>query len=241
MGEGCGNDAELMKYISSANIACGFHAGDVDTMKQTVDLAIENAVAIGAHPSYRDRENFGRTNMRLPTKEVYEIVTEQIAMLNEVANSCGGKLAHVKPHGALYNQAAKDAELAAEIAQAVSAFDNELVLYGLSGSLLIAEAQKCKLKTANEVFADRTYQNDGSLTSRSMPNALIDDSEQSATQVLDLVKYGRVRTVDAIMIKVAVDTVCIHGDGANAVAIAKTIRKNLHDEGIEIAAPFNIK
>lgn len=241
MGEGCGNDAELMKYISSTNIACGFHAGDADTMKRTLELAIENNIAIGAHPGYRDRENFGRTNMELSTKEVYEIVTEQIAALNDVAKPCGTQLAHVKPHGALYNQAARDAELAASIAEAVRDFDSELILYGLSGSVSISEAKKYNLKTANEVFADRTYQNDGSLTPRTQSNALIDDLEQSATQVLDMVKYGRVRTVDAVMIKVAADTVCIHGDGANAVEIARSIRRRLEAENVEIVAPFKAK
>jgi len=241
LGEGCANDAELMKYISSTNIACGFHAGDRDTMRRTVELARQNNVAIGAHPSYRDRENFGRTNMKIPAKEVYDIVTEQIATLNDIAKSSGGKLAHVKPHGALYNQAAKKRELAAAIAQAVCDFDSELVLFGLSGSLSISEAKKYDLRTANEVFADRTYQNDGSLTPRTIADALIDDPEQAATQVLDMIKYGRVRTVDAVMIKVAADTVCIHGDGGNAVNIAKTIHKSLINAGVEIAAPRNGK
>jgi 5-oxoprolinase (ATP-hydrolysing) subunit A len=240
MGEGCASDAELMKYISSTNIACGFHAGDADTMKRTVDLAIENNVAIGAHPGYRNRENFGRTNMQLPPQEVYEIVTEQIATLNKVAKSCGAQLAHVKPHGALYNQAAKDNKLAVAIADAVYDFDNKLILFGLSGSKYIDVAEKRGLHVASEVFADRTYQNDGSLTSRTQSNALINNPTNAATQVLDMVKYGRVRTVDAVMIKVAADTVCIHGDGANAVEIAKTIHRSLIDEGIEIAARFKI-
>jgi 5-oxoprolinase (ATP-hydrolysing) subunit A len=236
MGEGCGNDAELMKYISSANIACGFHAGDANTMKRTVDLAIENGVAIGAHPGYHDRENFGRTNMQLPAKEVYEIVTEQIAALNEIAKSCGSQLAHVKPHGALYNQAANDSELAGAIADAVYDFDNKLILFGLSGSNYITIAEKRHLRVASEVFADRTYQNDGSLTPRTQSNALINDPTNAATQVLDMVKYGRVRTVDAVMIKVATDTICIHGDGAYAVEFAVAIHKSLTDGGIEICS-----
>lgn len=234
MGEGCGNDDELMKYISSTNVACGFHAGDVHTMKRTVELAIENSVAIGAHPSYPDRENFGRTNMQLPPKEVYEIVGEQIAALAEIATGSGAKLNHVKPHGALYNQAAKDIELAAAIAQAVRDFDIDLIFYGLSGSVSISEALKHGLKTASEVFADRTYQNDGSLTPRTMSNALINDPERSATQVLDMVKYGRVRTVDAVMIKVVADTICIHGDGEHAVQFARTMDRALRDHEIEI-------
>ena len=241
LGEGCGSDAELMRYVSSTNIACGFHAGDRDTMKRTVDLAIENGVAIGAHPSYPDLENFGRTNMQLPSKDVYEIVTEQIDTLNRVAESFGTQISHVKPHGALYNQAAKDIELAAAIAQAVRDFNDKLILYGLSGSMSIAKAKEHGLRTANEVFADRTYQNDGSLTPRATVNALIHDPEQSATQVLDMVKYGRVRTVDSVMIKVRADTVCIHGDGENAVEFAKRIRRRLADENVEISAPRDTK
>lgn len=241
MGEGCADDAELMKYVTSTNIACGFHAGNRETMLRTVELAAENNVAVGAHPGYRDRENFGRTNMQIPPKEVYAIVTEQIAALDDVARSHDTTLAHVKPHGALYNQAAKNAELAAAIAQAVRDFDDGLILYGLSGSVSISEAEKLGLKTANEVFADRTYQTDGSLTPRTQPNALIHDPARSATQVLDMVKYGRVRTLDAVMIKVAADTVCIHGDAANAAEIARTIRKSLSDAGIEVAAPFMAK
>lgn len=241
MGEGCSSDAELMKYVSSANIACGFHAGNRETMLRTVELAIENNVAVGAHPGYRDRENFGRTSMQIPPKEVYAIVTEQIRALDEVAKSRDAKLAHVKPHGALYNQAAKNVELAAAIAQAVRDYDRELILYGLSGSVSIGEAEKLGLMTSNEVFADRTYQNDGSLTPRTHANALIDDRDRSATQVLDMVKYGRVRSTDGIMVKVVADTVCIHGDGANAVEIVRTIQKSLSDAGVEVAAPFKVE
>lgn len=241
MGEGCAGDAELMRYVSSTNIACGFHAGDLETMRRTVELAIENGVAIGAHPAYRDRENFGRTNIQLPTREVYEIVTAQIAALQRVAESCGTQIVHVKPHGALYNQAAKDADLAAAIAQAVRDFDNTLFLYGLSGSMSIVKAKEHGLRTANEVFGDRTYQSDGSLTARTMPNALITDPESSATQVLDMIKYGRVRSIDGIMVKVVAETVCIHGDGVNAVEIAKTIHNRLINEGIEIARPTAVK
>lgn len=236
LGEGCDNDAELMKYISSANIACGFHAGDADTMKHTVELAVENDVAIGAHPGYRDRDNFGRTNMQLTAKEVYEIVTEQITTLNEVAKSCGAHLSHVKPHGALYNQAAKDNELAATIAQAVRDFNNELILYGLSGSVSITEAKKLNLKSASEVFADRTYQNDGSLTPRTQSNALIHDARESATQVLNMVKYGRVRSTDGVMVAINAETICIHGDGEHAVHFTKTINQTLRDNTIKISS-----
>lgn len=237
MGEGCGNDAELMRYISSANIACGYHAGDADTMRRTVELALENDVAIGAHPGYADRENFGRTPMKISNKEVYEVVTDQIGGLNEIALTTGGGLSHVKPHGALYNQAVRDGELAATIAEAVRDFDKELILFGLSGSVSIENARSLGLKTANEVFADRTYQTDGTLTPRTEPNALITDKNDAVTQVLDMIKYGRVRSTDAIVIQIAADTVCIHGDGTHAVEFAQMINRELRSRGINIEAP----
>ena len=236
MGEGCGSDAELMPYISSANIACGHHAGDADTMKRTIDLALENGVAIGAHPGYADRENFGRTNMSLPPREVYELVTYQIATLNEFVVQSGGQLSHVKPHGALYNQAARDAELATAIAEAVRDFDDSLVLFGLANSLSISAATSLRLRAANEVFADRTYQTDGSLTPRSEANALIADESVAVEQVLDMIKYGRVRSTEAIMIPILADTVCIHGDGEHAVNFARAIYSEFRRNGVTIFA-----
>ncbi len=236
LGEGCGNDAELMKYISSANIACGYHAGNADTMKRTVDLAIENGVAIGAHPSYGDRENFGRTEMNLSPKEVLDIVVKQVVALQNICNEVGAKLNHAKPHGALYNKSAKDVEIAQAIAFAVRAVDEHLVLYGLSGSHSIAVARKCGLRTASEVFADRTYQTDGSLTPRTEPTALIHDTDTAITQVLGMIKYGRVRSTDAIMIPIVADTVCIHGDGEHAVNFARIINSELRRNGVTILA-----
>lgn len=224
LGEGCGNDAELMNYISSANIACGYHAGNADTMKRTVDLAIERGVAIGAHPGYPDRENFGRTPMEMTPAEIHEIVTDQILALDGITRSAGGVLRHVKPHGALYNQSAIDAQLAAAIANAVRDFDSDLILFGLSGSVSITEAAKLGLRTASEVFADRRYQSDGTLTPRSEPRALIDDTNDAVTQVLDMIKYGRVRSVDAIMIPIVAETLCIHGDGNQALEFARAIK-----------------
>ncbi len=236
MGEGCGSDAALMPYISSANIACGYHAGDADTMKRTVDLALESGVAIGAHPGYADSENFGRTNMHLSASKIYELVTDQIAALNEIAVRSGGRLSHVKPHGAIYNQAARDAELAMAIAEAVRNFDDSLVLFGLANSLSISTAASLGLKTANEVFADRTYQTDGSLTLRSEANALIADEATAVEQVLDMIKYGRVRSTEAVMVKITADTVCIHGDGEQAVNFAHAINSELRRNGVTILA-----
>jgi len=236
LGEGCGNDAELMPLISSANIACGYHAGNIDTMKRTVDLAIEHGVAIGAHPGYPDRENFGRTSMNLSAEDTRDIIADQIRKLTDITNTAGALVSHVKLHGALYNQSAKDAELAAVIAKTVHGIDPELVLFGLSGSHSIREAKKVGLRTASEVFADRTYQPDGSLTPRSQNNALITDENSAVEQVLDMVKYGRVRSTDAIMISIEAESVCIHGDGKRAVEFASLIRRRLDESGILIKA-----
>jgi len=237
IGEGCGNDAELMRYISSANIACGFHAGDEATMRRTVELALENGVAIGAHPGYGDRENFGRTEMRLTADELRRLILDQLEALQAVCDEFGAKIRHIKPHGALYNQGAKDPELAATISETVANIDRHLVLYGLSGSHLISEAEKVGLKTASEVFADRAYRDDGTLTPRSQPNALITETETSLTQVLDMVKYGRVRSTEATMVAIKAETICIHGDGPNAVSFAETIRERLTLNGIRVASP----
>ena len=234
VGEGCGNDAELMKLVTSANIACGYHAGDVDTMRRTVDLAIENGVAIGAHPGYPDRENFGRLAMALSSPETHQIVIDQVSALAEIAAAAGGKLSHVKPHGALYNKSARDPELAGVMAKAVRSFDPDLKLFGLSGSYSITEAQKMGLRTASEIFADRTYQTDGSLTPRTEQNALIPDRERAAVQVLDMIKYGRVRSVEGIMISIVAETICIHGDGETAVDVARSIAAALDQNEIAI-------
>ena len=234
MGEGCPNDAELMKYVSSANIACGYHAGDAATMRQTVETAIEKDVAIGAHPGYPDRENFGRIAMQMSPNQVFEIVTEQIAALNEIVVNAGKKLSHVKPHGDLYNQSAHDAELAAAIAEAVFDFDPNLILFGLSGSVSINEAEKLGCNTASEVFADRTYQPDGSLTPRNLPNALIHDTDKAVSQVLQMVRMQTVTTLTGEAIPIRADTICIHGDGENAVEFAIAISQALKNNGIEI-------
>ncbi len=234
LGEGCDNDAELMKYISSANIACGFHAGDATSMSMTVELALANGVAIGAHPGYRDRENFGRTAMSLSPHDVFAIVVEQIHALKEVCKRSAAVLHHVKPHGALYNQAAKNTELAAAICEAVANVDRELVLYGLSGSALISEAQTAGLKTAAEVFADRTYQADGSLTPRTESNALITDSEKAVIQALQMIRSKTVTAATGDVVPIIADTICIHGDGDHAVEFAKELHHAFEDIGIVI-------
>ncbi len=228
MGEGCGNDAELMNYVSSINIACGFHAGDTALMRKTVELAVNKQVKIGGHPSFQDSANFGRKEMTISTEEIFDIVFYQILNLKGICEDFGTKLHHVKPHGALYNQAAKDAKIAAAIAEAVKQLDENLILYGLSGSYLISEAEKIGLQTASEVFADRTYQPDGSLTPRSEPNALITDVKLSLAQVMQIVDTQTVTAINGEIINLKAETICIHGDGENAVEFAKTISRKIN-------------
>ncbi|MBD0374464.1 MAG: LamB/YcsF family protein [Flavisolibacter sp.] len=227
MGEGISNDEALMPFITSANIACGYHAGDEKTMQRTVLLAKEHGVLIGAHPSFDDRENFGRTEMPWEPEEVYHLVTQQIRLLKDIAEDREAVLHHVKPHGALYNQSARNPKLAKIIAQAVKDVDEQLVLYGLSGSHSIKEAERFGLLTKCEVFADRTYQDDGSLTPRSQPNALIEDADEAVGQVLQMVNEGTVTTVSGKRIPIVAETICIHGDGKHTVTFAKAIREQL--------------
>jgi|ERR1035437_239206 UPF0271 protein len=228
MGEGIGNDELIMPYITSANIACGYHAGDESTMHQTILLAQKYTVNIGAHPSFLDRENFGRTEIKKSPQEVYELVFKQIKILQKIGADNNATVHHVKPHGALYNMAAKDKVLARTIAEALKDSDENLVLFGLSNSFLISEAKAIGLKTASEVFADRTYQDDGSLTPRTQPNALIEDTDEAIQQVLMMVKQGKVKTVSGKEISIVAETICIHGDGKNGVEFAKEIRTLLN-------------
>lgn len=234
MGEGCANDAELMDYVSSVNIACGAHAGDAEIMRRTVECAIEKGVAIGAHPGYPDRENFGRFAIEMPHSQIYDLVTEQFDTLNNIAVDTGGKIGHVKPHGALYNQSARDAGLAATIAQAVFDIDPKLVLFGLSGSVSISEAKEIGLATASEVFADRSYQGGGSLTPRTQPNALIKDTNIAVAQVLQMIQDGTVTTTNGSTIPITSETICIHGDGDNALGFAIAVRAAILKKGIEV-------
>lgn len=237
MGEGFSNDEVLMDYVTSTNIACGLHAGSPELMEQTINMAIKKGVAIGAHPGFNDRENFGRTEMQITASEAYQLVTAQIIALNNLIVLAGGKLRHIKPHGALYNMAARDAVLSKAVAQAVFDFDVSLILYGLAGSEMIAAAKDIGLTTASEVFADRTYQDDGSLTSRKQKNALITNEEQSIIQVLMMVKEQRVLTVDGNSLPVKAETLCLHGDGSHAVQFAKLINDRLKTENMMIKAP----
>jgi UPF0271 protein len=236
LGEGCESDAELLTLVSSANIACGFHAGDAQTMRESVRGALQNGVAIGAHPSFPDRENFGRTAMNLPPETVYAQMLYQIGALAAIARAEGGQLRHVKPHGMLYNQAAKDAQLADAIARAVHAVDGNLILVGLAGSELIRAGERYSLVTREEVFADRGYRADGSLVPRSEPGALIADEEQALAQTLDMVQQGRVKSTSGEWASVRAQTVCLHGDGEHALAFARRLRAEFELHNIKISA-----
>ncbi|CAI0859412.1 5-oxoprolinase subunit PxpA [Serratia proteamaculans] len=236
LGEGCANDQALLQLVSSANIACGFHAGDAQTMRQSVLWALEYGVAIGAHPSFPDRENFGRTRMQLPAETVYAQVVYQLGALAAIARAEGGVMVHVKPHGMLYNQAAVEPELAEAIARAVKAVDPTLRLVGLAGSELIRAGEKQGLVTRQEVFADRGYQANGTLVPRGQPGALITSDELALAQTLEMVRHHRVRTLDGTWAAVQAETVCLHGDGEHALEYARTLRERFALEGISVNA-----
>ncbi|RKN78316.1 LamB/YcsF family protein [Paenibacillus ginsengarvi] len=231
-----GRDAEVLRFVTSANIACGFHAGDPATMRRTVKLALEHGVALGAHPGLQDLIGFGRRDMDISPEEAYDIVVYQIGALSGFVRAEGAKLQHVKAHGSLYNMAARSAGLAEAIAEAVYRIDPELILFGLANSELIRAGRKAGLRTASEVFSDRTYQEDGSLTSRRLPNALITDERQSVDQVVRMVKEGKVLSQQQIDVPIQADTICIHGDGVHAVAFAERIRRSLEEAGVLVQA-----
>lgn len=239
LGEGYPHDAELMKYISSANIACGGHFGDRDSMKRTVELAIANNVAIGAHPSYPDQENFGRNSMKIGLNELCESILEQIGRLDEIVRTFDACLTHVKPHGALYNDSASNSELASAIAGSVAKYDDSLVFFGLAGSVSIAEAKRIGLQTCGEAFADRTYRSDGRLTPRSEPNAFVTDSSITLTNICHLIEHNTLVTTSGDELPIDAETICIHGDGPRAVEFAKTIYRGLIDRGIEICPKYD--
>jgi len=229
-----GRDAEILDLVTSANIACGFHAGDPATMRKTVQLALRKNIGVGAHPGLQDLAGFGRREMKIAPQEAYDLVVYQIGALYAFVKSEGGKLQHVKPHGALYNMAAKNRQLSKAIAEAVYKVDPELILFGLAGSELIRVGKEIGLRTASEVFADRTYQADGSLTPRSDENALIINKEDAAKQAIQMVLKRNVTTLQGKEIPIIADTICIHGDGENALDFAKYISSSLRDAGITI-------
>jgi UPF0271 protein len=237
LGEGCGSDADIVPFISSASVACGAHAGDEATMRETIRLCRDHRVAIGAHPSFDDREHFGRRELTLDRDEIARLVQSQLARLATVAAQEGVRLAHVKPHGALYNLAARDPNTAAAIASAVAAFDASLILYGLSGSQLTAAGETAGLRVAHEVFAERAYEADGSLAPRGTPGAVIDGLDASLAQVRTLLREGMVIARDGSRVALRADTLCLHGDRINAAGFAMALREALDADGIRIAAP----
>jgi len=238
MGEGIGNDETIMPYISSVNIACGYHAGNEETIWQTIKLALKHNVSIGAHPSFLDKENFGRKEINISPVDVYGLITQQLILFDEIASNAETSMSHVKPHGALYNMSAKNSSIAKAIASAVKDYNKQLILFGLSGSHSIKEAKKVGLKTANEVFADRSYQEDGSLTERSQPGALIENAGKAVEQILQIIKERKVLTISGKTIPIIADTICIHGDGKNAVDFSIQIHNALKKADIRIQPAY---
>ena len=231
------SDEASMPLITSANIACGFHAGDPDAMQSAVELAVGHRVRVGAHPGFQDLVGFGRREMTLTKSEIKNLVLYQVGALEAFARSQGARLTHVKPHGALYNLAARDSGRADAVAEAVAEFDDRLVLVGLANSELIASAKRFGLRAANEVFADRNYEPDGSLTPRDSANGLVKDAGEAADRVLRMVREGRVLSTCGSDVAITAETVCVHSDTPGAVEFARAVRTILESNGVAIL-PF---
>ena len=229
-----GKDSDVIPLISSANVACGFHAGDPCVMSRTVKLCKDNNVAIGAHTGFRDLEGFGRRNMSVSAEEAKSMTLYQIGALDAFCKAIGTTLSHVKPHGALYNIAAKDQNLARAICEAVYQYDPSLTIVGLAGSRMIEQARLMGLSYASEVFADRAYEDDGSLVSRSKPNSMITDEDEAVERVITMIKEHTVKTVSGKTIEITPDTVCVHGDSDHALQFVSKIRQRLLIEKIEV-------
>jgi 5-oxoprolinase (ATP-hydrolysing) subunit A len=229
-------DAELVRYVTSVNIACGGHAGNAAVMAATVELAMKYEVAIGAHPGFADRANFGRRERPVSSDDVRALITDQVATLADIAARLRSRLHHVKPHGALYNMAAGDARIAEAIAAAVTYADPTLKLVGLSGSALIRAGRQERLDTVSEAFADRAYLADGSLAPRSTPGAVLADPRMIAERAVAMVRGQCVTALDGTVIPVAVETLCIHGDTPDAVQIARQVRAALESAGVVVSA-----
>jgi len=233
LGEGAGHDAELMPLITSANIACGAHAGGEATMLETYRLATMHEVSVGAHPGFADRANFGRLEQQISPADAAELVRSQVAFFSNIT---GGRLRHVKLHGALYNQVSREAPLAVAVVDELCRVWPGLTLFALAGSELLRAARARRMSVASEVFADRTYQRDGSLTPRSRPDALIRDEHAAVAQVLRMIREGVVRATDGTDVPIVADTVCLHGDGPNPVGFASLLHTELKAAGIEVRA-----
>ena len=231
-----GEDAALMDSISSANVACGFHAGDPGTMRATIALARQKGVAIGAHPGFQDLAGFGRREMKATPAEVEDLVLYQVSALAGIASAQGVRLQHVKAHGALYNMACRDRALADAIARAVAALDPSLILFGLPNSELLRAGQEAGLRVAAEVFADRAYDPDGSLTSRAKPGSVIHDTQKVVDRAIKMARDNKVIAVDGSTIALQADTICLHGDTPGAAEHARVLRRGLEDAGISVAS-----
>ena len=237
VGEGCGQDAALFPLISSANIACGYHAGDLYSMREALALARDHGVAAGAHPSFPDREHFGRREMHLSAEALHECIAAQLASLAEIAARERVRVLHVKPHGALYNMAARSEDLAEAVARAVAGVDPELALFGLAGSRLLAAGARLGLRTVSEAFADRGYRSDGTLLPRDQPGSVLHDEVEVARRAVAMVSNGAVLAADGRLVALQADTICIHGDTPGAAVMAGRIREALAASGVSIAAP----
>lgn len=234
-----GNDDEVLKHVTSVNIACGFHAGDPQVMEKTVEKAFENNVAVGAHPGYPDLKGFGRRPMQISPEEAKAYVMYQVSALNGFVKALGGKMQHVKPHGAFYNMAAVDATIAQAIAEGVYAVDPNLILMGLANGELVKAGNKIGLQTASEVFADRTYTNKGTLVSRTEEGSVIYNKEQATEQILHIVLNGKVKTIDGGEVELNADSICVHGDNYEAVELVKHLRKSLIESNVTVQSLSN--
>jgi UPF0271 protein len=237
LGEGIGRDDEILELVSSANIACGFHAGDPASILASIRAAKERGVAVGAHPSFVDRDNFGRTEMNVAASEIFALVCYQIGAFKALCQAAGTEMNHVKPHGALYNMAARDKALADAIAQALLTVDPRLILFAPARSAMEVAAVELELQVAHEVFADRNYMPDGSLVPRTRPDALLHDPAEAADRVVRMLHQGVVRAIDGSDVPIAVDTICVHGDTPEAVSFVRELRRRLEEEKVTIAAP----
>ena len=232
-----GADAEVMPYISSANVACGFHGGDPATIRQTVRLAVDHGVAVGAHPSLPDLQGFGRRAMKISPQDMYDLVVYQAGAVEAFARAAGAKLHHVKCHGALYNMAAQDEALSEAMARAVRDLGGGVMLYALSNSTMMHVGRKEGVKVAGEVFADRGYSDDGTLSPRGKPGAMIEDAAMAAERALAMIDKGYVTALSGKPVPVSADTLCLHGDQPGAVTFARAIRKAFAERGITVVAP----
>lgn len=237
LGEGAGHDAELLALVTSASIACGFHAGNAAMMHASVLAARDAGVAVGAHPSFEDRENFGRREVKISPEDTFAIVAYQIGAFGAIASSAGVRPQHVKPHGALYNLAARDEAVGDAIARAVAAVDSSLLVFAPGESALARAAENHGLRVVREVFADRNYLSDGSLVPRSRPDAVLRDAVEAAQRVVRMLSNGKVRTIDGSDVSVRADTVCIHGDTPEAVGFARAVRLRLAQAGVVLGPP----